>query len=64
MSALRDSSSDDDDIAAIVNLNNTLLGKPLYVVHQFGLQWRTSGVPRISSHWYLLPVAHALMRHG
>jgi hypothetical protein len=42
----------------------TLLGKPLSVAHQFGLQWRTSGAPRISSHWYLLPVAHAHVRHG
>jgi hypothetical protein len=42
----------------------TLLGKPLSVAHQFGLQWRTSGAPCISSHWYLLPVAHAHVRHG
>jgi hypothetical protein len=42
----------------------SLLRKPLSVAHQFGLQWRTSGAPRISSHWYLLPVAHALVRHG
>jgi hypothetical protein len=44
--------------------NLALLGKPLSVAHLFGLQWRTSGAPRISSHWYLLPVAHAHARHG
>jgi hypothetical protein len=41
-----------------------LLGKSLSVEHHFGLQWRTPGAPRISSHWYLLPVAHGYMRHG
>jgi hypothetical protein len=39
-------------------ITGPLLGKPLSVVHLFGLQWRTCGAPRISSHWYLLPVAH------
>jgi hypothetical protein len=45
-------------------LNLALLGKPLSVAHQFGLQWCTSGAPRISGHWYLLLVAHTHVRHG
>jgi hypothetical protein len=53
--------------ASSINISDkdyALLGKPLSVEHHFGLQWRTPGAPCISSHWYLLPVAHGFMRHS
>jgi hypothetical protein len=55
--ALSRSSSGTSEVRCI--WEDPLLGKPLSVAHLIGRQWCTCGAPRISSHWYLLPVAHA-----